>query len=130
MKKLALTAIALGVFTGIGGASHGPGEILQGNVAPDGLMIQAWPSLTALGGEPAMTVIPSLLIAGILTLIVGAVVALWAAKSVERKYGGALLIALSLLLLIVGGGIVPPLFGIAAGIIATVSSYQEHKVAA
>lgn len=38
----------LGLFAGIGGASHGPGEMLQGNTAPTGLMIEAWPGLTLL----------------------------------------------------------------------------------
>lgn len=48
-------ASILGIFAGIGGASHGPGEILQGNIAPDGIIIEAWPALTSLAGEPAMT---------------------------------------------------------------------------
>jgi len=50
-------ASILGIFAGVGGASHGLGEILQGNIAPSGIIIQAWPELTSLGGEPAMTVI-------------------------------------------------------------------------
>ena len=101
--------------------------MLQGNVAPDGLMIQAWPSLTALNGEPAMTIVPSFLITGILTIIVGAIVALWAAKFVGRKYGGVFLIVLSLLLLLVGGGIVPPFFGVAGGSIAIISNFRTGR---
>ena len=34
MNKLKVAASALGIFTGLGGATHGPGEMLQGNVAP------------------------------------------------------------------------------------------------
>ena len=64
MNKLRIAASALGIFTGIGGATHGPGEMLQGNVAPNSIVFQAWPSLTALAGEPAMTIIPNLLITG------------------------------------------------------------------
>lgn len=30
-------ASVLGIFAGVGGASHGPGEILQGNIAPSGI---------------------------------------------------------------------------------------------
>jgi hypothetical protein len=41
---IALASI-LGIFAGIGGASHGPGEILQGNIAPSEILIQAWPAL-------------------------------------------------------------------------------------
>jgi len=82
-KGSATRAVAsvLGVFAGVSGASHGPGEILQGNAAPSGIMIQAWPNLTLLGGEPAMTVLPSFLLAGVLAIIFGFVVATWAAWS-------------------------------------------------
>jgi hypothetical protein len=83
--------------------------------------------LTALGGEPAMTIIPNLLVTGILTIIVGALLAVWAAKFISRKHGGLVLILLTIVLLLVGGGIVPPLFGIAAGVIATVLNFMGTK---
>src|SRR5665647_1461137 len=127
MNKLKVAASALGIFTGLAGASHGPGEMLQGNVAPNNIMFQAWPSLTALGGEPAMTIIPNLLVTGILTITVGVLLAVWAAKFTSRKHGGLVLILLSIVMLLVGGGIVPPLFGVAAGVIATVFNFQESK---
>ncbi len=127
MKKLALIAAALGIFTGLGGATHGPGEILQGNIAPQDIIIKAWPSLTALNGEPAMTVIPSFLFSGVLTIIVGVLMAVWAGKFIEHRIGGVVLILLTVLLLLVGGGLVPPLFGIAGGIIATVNYYRHPK---
>ena len=127
MNKLKVAASALGIFTGLAGASHGPGEILQGNVAPSNAIFQAWPSLTALGGEPAMTIIPNLLVTGVLTIIVGALLAVWAAKFISRKHGGLVLILLTIVLLLVGGGIVPPLFGIAAGVIATVLNFMGTK---
>ena len=122
MKTLSKTRIAssaIGVFGGLGGASHGPGEMLQGNIAPNGLVIEAWPELTALAGEPAMTIIPSFLVTGILTVIFGLIVAVWAAKFVQRKNGGLVLILLSIIMLLVGGGLFPPIFGVAAGIIGT-----------
>jgi hypothetical protein len=127
MKKLALAATALGIFTGLGGASHGPGEILQGNVAPSNIVFQAWPSWTALAGEPAMTIIPNLLVTGILTIIVGVLLAVWAAKFISRKYGGLVVILLTIVLLLVGGGLMPALFGIAAGVIATLLNYKRTK---
>lgn len=117
LSKASVAASAIGIFAGLGGASHGPGEILQGNIAPSGIMIEAWPELTALGGEPAMTIVPSFLVAGVLTIIFGIIVAVWAAAFVQRKNGGAILILLSIVMLLVGGGIVPPLFGVAAGVI-------------
>jgi len=120
-KGSATRAVAsvLGVFAGVSGASHGPGEILQGNAAPSGIMIQAWPNLTLLGGEPAMTVLPSFLLAGVLAIVFGFLVATWAAWFVPRRNGGLVLILLSIMMLLVGGGIVPPVFGVIAGIVGT-----------
>lgn len=127
MRKLAVAASALGIFAGLGGASHGPGEMLQGNVAPNELMIQAWPSFTELNGEPAMTIVPSFLVADILTVIFGILVAAWSGKFLQSKNGGLILILLSIVLLLVGGGIVPPFFGVAGGIIATIFNYKTAK---
>lgn len=128
MKKLKAAAIILGVFAGVGGASHGPGEILQGNMAPSTTMIEAWPSLTALGGEPAMTIIPNFTVTGVLAILVGLLVAVWAGFYIERKAGGLLLVLLSIMLLLVGGGIVPPFFGIAAGIIGALVNHNAAKM--
>lgn len=128
LSKTRVAASALGIFAGLGGASHGLGEMLQGNVAPDGLVIEAWPELTALQGEPAMTIIPSFLVTGILAVIFGLIVAVWAAKFVQRKNGGIMLILLSIIMLLVGGGLFPPVFGVAAGVIGTrIKSSSESK---
>ncbi|MCJ7635114.1 hypothetical protein MUP77_22325 [Candidatus Bathyarchaeota archaeon] len=127
MNKLKVAASALGIFTGLGGATHGPGEILQGNVAPSNIVFQAWPSLTALAGEPAMTIIPNLLVTGILTIIVGVLLAVWSAKFISTKYGGLGIILLTIVLLLVGGGLMPALFGIAAGVIAAIFNYRTAK---
>jgi hypothetical protein len=109
----------LGIFAGIGGASHGPGEILQGNMAPSEIIIEAWPALTLLAGEPAMTLIPSFSVSGILTVIIGVAVTVWTATTTHIRWkGGALvLILLSVMMLFVGGGLIPPVFGVMAGII-------------
>lgn len=127
MNKLKVAASALWIFTGLGGATHGPGEILQGNVAPSNIVFQAWPSLTALAGEPAMTIIPNLLVTGILTIIVGVLLAVWSAKFISTKYGGLVVILLTIVLLLVGGGLMPALFGIAAGVIAAIFNYRTAK---
>jgi len=112
-------ASVLGIFAGVSGASHGPGEILQGNIAPSGIMIEAWPRLTWLAGEPAMTIVPSFLVTGVLAVIFGLIVTVWAAAFVQRKNGGLVLILFSVILLLVGGGFFPPGFGVIAGIIGT-----------
>lgn len=41
LSKTRVAASAIGIFGGLGGASHGPGEMLQGNIAPNGLVIEA-----------------------------------------------------------------------------------------
>jgi len=80
-----------------------------------------------LGGEPALTVIPNFIVTGILTIIFGLLVAAWAGKYVENRMGGLILILLSIIMLLVGGGIVPPFFGIAAGLIGVVINFRTAK---
>jgi hypothetical protein len=127
MNRLKAAAVSIGIFAGLGGASHGPGEILQGNIDPSGIMIKAWSGLTTLGGEPAMTIVPNYVVTGILTIIFGLFVATWAGAYVERKHGGFLLILLSIMMLLVGGGIVPPFFGVAAGLIGMLINHNAIK---
>lgn len=119
-----VTAIILGVFAGIGGATHGPGEILQGNIAPSGILIESWPTLTALIGEPAMTIVPNFLLTGILTLIFGFLVTLWSIRYIRWTHGGLGLILLSIAMLLVGGGLIPPIIGILAGLLGMRVNYD------
>jgi hypothetical protein len=127
MNKLKTAAIILGAFAGLGGASHGPGEILQGNVVPTDVFIQAWPQLTDLSGEPAMTIIPNFAVTGVLAIIFGLLVATWAVTRIDRKLGGLTLILLSIVMLLFGGGLIPPLFGIAAGLMGVLLNYRTAK---
>ena len=119
MSSARLIASIFGVLAGIGGIMHGPGEILQGNVTPDGIFINSWtlePIATNVGGEPAMTIIPNLLLSGVLTILVSLSVLIWAAFFIEKRHGGLVLIILSFLMLLVGSGFAPPLVGLFAGI--------------
>ncbi len=123
-KATRVVAALLGVFAGFGGPEHGYFEILQGNVRPDSLMIAAIgppcePEKVWNLCEPAMTVIPSFLVSGILATIIGLITMVWAAAFVHRKNGGVVLMLLSSALLLVGGGLFPPVIGIIAGAIAT-----------
>jgi len=114
-----LVASIFGVLAGVGGIMHGPGEILQGNVAPSGLAFNSWtmePIATNVGGEPAMSLIPNLLISGVLTILISSAVLVWAAAFVGKKHGGIYLMLFSLIMLLVGGGFAPPMLGILAGI--------------
>ena len=129
-----LVASIFGILAGIGGIMHGSGEILQGNVVPSGLVFNSWtvePIATNVGGEPAMSLIPNLLISSIMTLLVSSAVVVWAAAFVEKRRGGVILILLSLIMLLVGGGFAPPIIGIIAGsagmgINAQAPSWYKH----
>jgi hypothetical protein len=117
-----IVASLFGVLAGLGGMTHGVGEVLQGNVAPEGIAINSWtqgPIATNMGGEPGITLVPNLLLTGLLTLLVSLSILLWATRYVHRKNGGRILILLSIVMLLVGGGIGPPLIGILAGVART-----------
>jgi hypothetical protein len=120
-------ASILGIFAGVTGASHGPGEILQGNLAPTGIIIEAWPALTLLAGEPAMTLIPSFSVSGIVTVILGLAVTIWAATRIQSENGALVLTLLSTMMLFVGGGLLPPMFGVVAGIICARIRQKDLK---
>jgi hypothetical protein len=123
-KATRVVASLFGIFAGFGGPEHGYFEILQGDVRPDSLIIAAMgplcdPEKVWNLCEPAMTVIPSFLVTGILATVIGLMTMIWAAAFVQSKNGGIVLILLSIALLLVGGGLFPPLIGIIAGVVAT-----------
>lgn len=114
-----LTATIFGVLGGFGGLIHGIGETLQGNVAPGGIFFESWsrgPIYDHMGGDPAMSLVPNLLITGILAIVVSLVVMIWSAAFVGRKRGGLVLIGLMIVLLLVGGGVGPIVVGVLAGV--------------
>jgi hypothetical protein len=116
------TVSTFGALAGLAGIEHGVGEVLQGNVAPDGVMILSWPEsevFDILTGEPAMTIVPNLLATGILAILVSLVFLVWAIMFVQRKHGGPVLILLSVVMLLVGGGLGPPIIGVIVGVAAT-----------
>jgi hypothetical protein len=123
MRKATRVLIStFGALVGLIGIEHGSGEVLQGNAAPSGIMILSWPGsafFQVLGGEPALTIIPDLLITGILAILFSLAYLVWAILFIQRKHGGLILILLSIAMLLFGGGIFPPVFGIILGAAAT-----------
>jgi len=112
------TALLFGILAGLGGLTHGIGEILQGNVKPDGIIIESWtqgPIATNMGGEPGMTIIPNLLATGILNILVSLLLVGWALFGRGKLYGRIMLL-LSVAMMLVGGGFGPPIIGILAGV--------------
>jgi hypothetical protein len=111
-----------GAIMALAGIEHGIGELLQGGVTPGGVMIQSWPNsafFRNVGGEPAMTVIPNLQATGILAILLSLALLVWAALFVQRKWGGLVMILISIVLLLAGGGIFPPILAILIGVVAT-----------
>lgn len=118
----------MGTIAGIAGVEHGLGEILQGNVNADGIVFTSWPDskmFVAMAGEPAMSLIPNMLISGILSIIIGFIFIYWAIKQVNHKQYGVGLLLLSIVLLLVGGGFGPPLLGMILGFVTLVSRRKQ-----
>jgi hypothetical protein len=117
-----VVASTFAVIIGLAGLEHGAGEVLQGSVAPEAIMIESWPEsefLRILAGEPAMTLIPNLLAAGMVTVLLSLLTIGWMFVPLTRTHAGKGLMLLSVALLLAGGGLGPPLMGIIVGAAAT-----------
>lgn len=110
-----ITLAGMGAIMAMAGFEHGLGEALQGNVAPGGLVIESWPHsefYRSLAGEPAMTLIPNLLVSGVLTMLLSLALLVWMLRFVDRPDSALIIPALSITLLLVGGGFGPPVLGL------------------
>jgi hypothetical protein len=108
--ELRVTASAFGVYAGLLGMEHGFFETLQGNVVPQSVRIRAvspWELPFPFGHEPALTLVPNLLLTGILAMIVGLLIITWSTAFIQKKGGAVVLVLLSLVLFLVGGGFGP-----------------------
>jgi len=112
LKESGAKAVAstYGILVGLAGIEHGIFEILQGDVPTGGIMIDAigdaqrfWEG----GMETALTIVPNFLWTGILAVLVGILVTVWAYAFVDRKYGASVLLLLTVTLFLVGGGFAP-----------------------
>ena len=115
-------ASTLGVLVGLAGVDHGIFEILQGNVAPDDIMIAAIGPAQRFwqyGEETALTIIPNFLVTGFLAVIFGILVMIWSIKFIDKKYGAGILFLLGVTLFLFGGGFAPIFTTIIASLVAT-----------
>ena len=120
---LRITVAFLGTYAGLLAIQHGIFEVLQGSRAPDGLLINAigppcQPETVWHACYPALTVIPNLRVSGMLAVVAGLAVMIWALAFAQRERGGLILALLSLLMLPVGGGFVPVFVGLVAAVTA------------
>jgi hypothetical protein len=124
------TATAFGILAGLGGITHGVGEVMQGNVRVQGIALNSWttgPISEHLGGEPGLTVLPTALLAGVATLTLAAAVVSWSIAGVRRDHGGSILILLSSSMLLAGGGVGPPVIGILAGAVGRYGADRQPR---
>ena len=101
-----IVVMAFGILCGLTGIIAGIFEILQGNVAAIGFEISTIGSTYSMADDftyHAITLIPNLLLTGILACIVSCSVLIWSVKFVERKYGVLILFILCIFQLLVGG---------------------------
>ena len=129
-RAIRIVVAGFGVLAGLAAIEHGVGEILQGPVRPDRLIIQSWPEQAVfepLGGEPALIVIPNLLISGGAAVLVATALAAWTVAGVHRRHGPSILAVLSLVLLCVGGGFGPPLIGLILALGAIPVAVPGHR---
>jgi len=103
-------AMLFGILTGISHLDHGTLETLQGNTPTNGPIISAVPigatwSIWKQGGEGAVTLLPTMMSAGIVTILIGVTVILWSVAFLHRKRGPAIYLLLCILSLLSGGGI-------------------------
>ncbi len=94
-------------------------------------MILSWPGegpFRVLGGEPALTIIPNLFVAGLVTVLVSLLFLAVAVRFIETRHGPMLLALLSIGMFLVGGGLFPPVFGIIlAGVATHISGRKDQR---
>lgn len=101
-------ATTVGVIFGFSGMNHGFFELLQGNTPTENFVIQAigeaqrfW----TLGTEEAFTILPTFLLSGLLSILVGLTIIIWSLWFLPTKHGRTVFLGLFILLFLVGGGI-------------------------
>jgi hypothetical protein len=127
-------ATIYGTLVGLAGIEHGIFEILQGDNPTTDIMINAIGEAYKFwlgSSERALTIIPNFLWTGILAVVFGIIVVIWATFFVERKYGASVMFILTITLFLVGGGFAPIFVSILSVAAATkiskpLSWWREH----
>jgi hypothetical protein len=124
IRATRITVSVFGTLMGFAGIEHGVGEILQGSRPPEGLIFPSWPNapfFTPVSGEPALSILPDLLLTGILAVIFSLAYICCATLLIGRRKNAVIMLLLSVAMLLTGGGIFPPVLGMfIAGLAARV----------
>ena len=120
INAIKIVASLFGVLAGLTGLIAGFFEVLQGNAVPDGYWISyigpgysMWRDFT----YEAFTVMPTLYLAGLLTIITSLLLA-WSVAFIHRRRGATVTLILTVALFLVGGARVYDI-GALASLIAT-----------
>lgn len=127
-----IVVAAFAVLCGVTGIIAGFFEMLQGNVAPDGLIISTigpeysmWKTYgiaDLMETYSALTIIPNFFVTGILAIVASCLVIVWGVCFIHRKHGVLVFLLLSVVQLLVGGSFVMDL-----AIITTVTATRINK---
>lgn len=103
-------AMWFGILTGVGHLDHGILETIQGGIPTNGPLINAIPignswSIWKDGGEAAFTLFPTMLSAGVASILVGLTVIFWSVAFLHRRSGPFIYLGLCVVSLLTGGGI-------------------------
>jgi hypothetical protein len=107
VSGIRVVVAAFGILCGLTGIIAGFFVIRQGNIAPSGFVISTIGSNYIMAEDFtyfAVTIIPNLLVTGILSIIISCSVIVWSVRFVHRKNGALILLALSIMQMLVGGG--------------------------
>jgi hypothetical protein len=121
-KATCAVVSTFGALAALAGIEHGVGEILQGASAPGSMFFASWPGSSffhVVAGEPAMSLVPSFLASGVLSILLSIGFFVWTVFFHRVRLASLVTILLSVVLLLIGGGFGPPLLGILVGLAGT-----------
>lgn len=130
---LTLTARTFGVLAGLAGTVQALGAVAQGPGRPPAFVFESWPGNPAfalLDGPRAITLVPDLLVGGLLAMAAGVTLVVWSARGLDRPQAGQVVLALSAALLLLGGGLGPALVGLLVGIALIRPEASPHDLGA
>ena len=107
LSGIRVVVAAFGILCGLTGIIAGFFEIRQGNIEPSGFVISTIGSNYSMADDFtyfAVTIIPNLILSGILSIIISCSVIIWSVGFVHRKNGTLILLVLSIMQMLVGGG--------------------------
>jgi hypothetical protein len=119
LRATTTAGMVIGLLVAMAAAEHGVGEVAQRPAVSEGPFIKSWPDTVVfeqLSGEPAMTLLPDPVVAGLVTIALSVLFAWVALRNGARHHAGAALLVLSGALLLAGGGLAPPLIGSLLGL--------------